>query len=479
MIDYNGNSKLTKLPILLREAQDSVEDLEALLEVSKTLHSIFNINDLFSLIVKQAIGLTDADRGCLLTVSPDQNYQIEVAFDRAGQPVPAANFRTSHTVIQEVISTRQPLNRDNILAEDEELSRQQSVSELGLRRVLCAPMVISSDQVVGLIYVDSVDLSQHSLSQRRLRTLSALAGHAAIALYQAQLYNQVNQLYQFTKILDEAKSEFICIASHELRTPLTLINGYTEILGTIPEVNDDMRPLINGISSGIFRLTETVNEMLYAAQIDQGKLVLDCHPYPMKAMAKQVLQKWQDALEDRQLSLKVEFNIEEEDRLIWTVDPTYLQLALDHLLQNGIKNTPDGGEVILRLSRSEGTLKIEVVDTGIGIKPEHRDLVFMKFYRTTNSRLHSSGKTKFMGAGPGLGLYLVRGIIEAHGGSVRIEDNHNGVPKPGTKFVIQLPELGQRQETVVLESSGRIITCNRPVLLPTFHENGDENGKHG
>lgn len=150
MIDYNGNSKLTKLPILLREAQDSVEDLEALLEVSKTLHSIFNINDLFSLIVKQAIGLTDADRGCLLTVSPDQNYQIEVAFDRAGQPVPAANFRTSHTVIQEVISTRQPLNRDNILAEDEELSRQQSVSELGLRRVLCAPMVISSDQVVGL-----------------------------------------------------------------------------------------------------------------------------------------------------------------------------------------------------------------------------------------------------------------------------------------------------------------------------------------
>ncbi|MCL4299194.1 MAG: hypothetical protein KJ077_25900 [Anaerolineae bacterium] len=64
------------------------------------------------------------------------------------------------------------------------------------------------------------------------------------------------------------------------------------------------------------------------------------------------------------------------------------------------------GEVTLRLGRSEGTLKIEVVDTGIGIKPEHRDLVFMKFYRTTNSRLHSSGKTKFIGTGPGLGLYL-------------------------------------------------------------------------
>lgn len=145
--------------------------------------------------------------------------------------------------------------------------------------------------------------------------------------------------------------------------------------------------------------------------------------------------------------------------------------------EDSIKNTPDGGEVTLRLGRSEGTLKIEVVDTGIGIKPEHRDLVFMKFYRTTNSRLHSSGKTKFMGAGPGLGLYLVRGIIEAHGGSVRIEDSHNEIPKPGTKFVIQLPELGQRQETVILESSGRIITCNKPVLLPNASSKGQPKRK--
>jgi hypothetical protein len=114
--------------------------------------------------------------------------------------------------------------------------------------------------------------------------------------------------------------------------------------------------------------------------------------------------------------------------------------------EDSIKNTPDG-EVTLRLGRSEGTLKIEVVDTGIGIKPEHRDLVFMKFYRTTDSRLHSSGKTKFMGAGPGLGLYLVCGIIEAHGGSVRIEDNHNGVPKPGTNLWFNCPnsDSGKRR----------------------------------
>jgi signal transduction histidine kinase len=473
MIDQNGMGKLAKLPLLLREAQDSVQDLEALLGVAKILHSTFEINDLFTLIVKQAIHLTGAERGCLLTVSSAQNnYQVEVAFDRSGAPILPLNFRISHTVIQEVISTRQPLNRDDIPAEDEKLSQQQSVAELGLQRVLCAPMIVNTDQVVGVIYVDSTEANQQSLSQRRLRTLDALAGHAATALHQAQLYQQINELYRITKVLEEAKSEFLNIASHELKTPLTLISGYAELLSTLLEAdNETACSLISGISSGISRLTGTVNEMLYAAQIDQGNLVLNRQPYSIKVLVRQVVQKWQEAaLSDRQLRFRTVFDVTDEDRLMREVDPIYLEIALGHLLQNSIKNTPDEGEISVccsikqRLNEVGSTLRLEVTDTGIGIETRHRDLVFLKFYRTTDSRLHSSGKTKFMGAGPGLGLYLVWGIVEAHGGKIWVEDNAEA-PQSGTRMVIELPSQAGNEKREVRESPERIDTQNEPALL--------------
>jgi signal transduction histidine kinase len=135
-----------------------------------------------------------------------------------------------------------------------------------------------------------------------------------------------------------------------------------------------------------------------------------------------------------------------------------LRILLDHLIST-IKFTPDGGKITLRLSRPEDDwLIIEVADAGIGIEPDQRELIFEKFYRACTSRLHSTGKTKFMGAGPDLGLYLVRSIIEAHGGYVWVEDNYDSAGQPlGSKFIAQLP----RGDVV---ESAALITA--PLYLP-------------
>ncbi|GIK42113.1 MAG: hypothetical protein BroJett011_59460 [Chloroflexota bacterium] len=455
MTGLNSNGKLAQLPVQLRETQDSLLDLEALLAVSKVIHSTFNIAELFSLIVEQAISLTDTDRGCLITTQAEGKIQIEVAQHKSGRSLPVEDFRISHTIVDEVMATHLPLIREDIW-NDDFLKCKDSITELGLRRVLCAPLIRDQD-IVGLIYVDSVGPSLETLSQRRLRTLDALAGQAAVALYQARLYKELESLYEITRILDAAKTDFIAIASHELRTPLALINGYVEILGSmLPELGEQVRPFVEGITNGTTRLIDVVSSMLYAAQVDQSNLKLHLQPYSIKALCKEVVDKWREASRERSLRFEISFHVPEEDRLIWTIDVGHLEHALGHLLANAIKFTPDEGLIEVQVRKANESLEIDVIDSGIGVEPQYRELIFEKFFRAHDSRLHSTGKTKFMGAGPGLGLYLARGIVAAHGGTVWVEPNPSpNEDQAGSKFVIRLPGIGPAN--CALEKANEIL----------------------
>lgn len=445
MTNFQG-SKLAQLPQRLREAQDSVEDLEALLTVLKSLHATFDMAELFSLIVEKAVLLTQADRGCLITVRDGGAYRIEVARNRAGELLRPETFSLSHTIVRQVLESRSAVVHQDAWQCDG-LKLKESICELAIRMVLCAPL---QDQagILGLIYVDSADPAGQAFSARRLGTLNALAGQAAVALRQAGLYREIETLYARTKILDAAKADFIAIASHELRTPIALISGYSDMLLATPGIGEDLQCMILGIATGMSRLAEVVNAMLLAAQIDQDHLVLVRRPYGMRAFVKDMVETWRQLLASpdlyREIQLSYDCDLADESDLLWPVAPGHLEVAVGHLVQNAIKFTPDGGSVTVRLTREgEAALRIEVVDSGIGIDPAYRELIFEKFYRIGDVRLHSTGKTKFMGAGPGLGLYLVRGIVTAHGGRVWVESGNatnNGVARqPGSRFIIRLP----------------------------------------
>ena len=140
-------------------------------------------------------------------------------------------------------------------------------------------------------------------------------------------------------------------------------------------------------------------------------------------------------------------------------DKHMLYRLLANLVSNALKFTSKG-KIKLTAYRHKHEIRVEVSDTGIGIEPNQRELIFEKFYRAYTSRLHSTGKTKFMGAGPGLGLYLVRGIIEAQGGYVWVEDNYDPAGQPlGSKFITQLP----RGDVV---EGAALIKTQTPLYLP-------------
>jgi len=144
------------------------------------------------------------------------------------------------------------------------------------------------------------------------------------------------------------------------------------------------------------------------------------------------------------------WKVEGIDRLpVIQADGDLLQKMFHHLLSNAIKFTPDGGKITIagaaiRVGQSSGlnaqAVEITICDTGIGIDPAHHELIFEKFYQTGPVRLHSSGKTKFKGGGPGLGLAIARGIVTAHGGRIWVESpGHDEQRLPGSCFHVVLP----------------------------------------
>src|SRR3990172_12355237 len=244
--------------------------------------------------------------------------------------------------------------------------------------------------------------------------------------------------------LDRNKLEFIQVAAHELRTPLTVLKGYVNVLRAFPEIkaNSTLNEVIDGINKGAERMHEVVNMMLDVTRIDSETLKLSAVPVPLKSMINDISRDLVKSAEERNIVVNIDHDLEKP---YINADPTLIQKALYHLIVNAIKYTPDGGQVTVRtkpatLEKGRPGVEISVQDSGIGLDPQHKELIFEKFYQVGSVALHSSSKTAFKGGGPGLGLAITRGVARAHGGKVWVEsDGYDETNFPGCIFYLQLP----------------------------------------
>ena len=243
--------------------------------------------------------------------------------------------------------------------------------------------------------------------------------------------------------LEQAKTDFISIAAHELKTPLTLIQGYVNILRDLKELDERTGSFIEGIYRGSQRMNTIIENMLDLSAMDTSQLNLVLEPVNLKSIIDLIVAQLEQALRERRHTIELE-TLEALPRV--EGDPARLHQIFNQIISNAIKYTPDGGRIIVRgesispAGNLPASVRISVKDTGIGIAPEDRDKIFEKFYRSSDSKLHSTGETKFMGAGPGLGLAIVKGLAEAHGGRVWADSQGFDLLNcPGSTFNIVLP----------------------------------------
>ena len=317
--------------------------------------------------------------------------------------------------------------------------------------------LIAKDRVVGMISLTRQEINAFSDEDAQL--VLAFAGQAAIALENAHLYEEIrefneelelrvqarteelNQAYKTLEKMDQNKSDFIRVVAHELRTPLTVIKGYSQMLKNLTS-GDTTDPFLHGIVNGTERMHGIVNSMLDVAMIDNQALNMAKRPIEIRDEYEPVCSSFAAALKERQITLTTEgiYDLPEIK-----ADGGLIQKVLRNVISNAIKYTPDGGKIhitgqVIRVENEEPIIEITVEDTGIGIDPEHQELIFEKFYQMGEVAVHSSGRTRFKGGGPGLGLAIARGIVQAHGGRIWVESpGHDEETYPGSKFYIWLP----------------------------------------
>jgi len=384
-----------------------------------------------------------------------------------------------------ILSTQETLTIPDVLGN----SDWQAIEGLPQARSWMGVPLILSGGVVGMLSLTRESVFPYTPSEAT--SAQTFAGQAVLALENARLYDNLARFnqrleemvqerteelqlaYEQLEQLDRTKTDFIKITSHELRTPLTILQGYSQMLmdEAIKITSHELRTpltilqgysqmlmdeaaeksnimfekLASEIHNGAERMHTIVNGMLDIAKIDSRSLELSTEPVGVSFLLKGVVQTYEPDLKKRELIMTVSGV---GDLPPIEADAKALYKVFSHLVGNAIKYTPDGGEITVsgRLLEPqagdypEGWVEIVVNDTGIGIAPEFQELIFTKFFQTGEIDLHSSGRTKFKGGGPGLGLPIARGIIQAHQGRLWVESpGHDDETCPGSHFLIVLP----------------------------------------
>jgi signal transduction histidine kinase len=231
------------------------------------------------------------------------------------------------------------------------------------------------------------------------------------------------------------KTEFINVASHELRTPISIIRGFHDLFATegLGPITPAQVKALEAIESSLHSLTRVAEDATKMAQIEGERLVLNVDDYDVASVLRQGVA---DAVTDarkRELDVTVDT---EENLPLARLDGMRIAQAITQLVRNAIRFTPDGGMIDVRAWREKDELVLEVRDTGIGIPEEKaRDLFDRSFMVRDSLHHHSSTTLEFKSAGLGLGLAIVRGIVEAHGGTIAL-DSH---VSRGTTVTIRIP----------------------------------------
>lgn len=231
--------------------------------------------------------------------------------------------------------------------------------------------------------------------------------------------------------LDAAKSDFISVAAHQLRTPLTGIKwSYTALLDkTTGPLNADQKEIAEKGLSAINQSIDLINDLLNVAHLEEGKLDFAFKRQSLIPIIKKAAAGIKLITEEKKITMTQKIPPEAGFPEL-NIDADKMGLAVANLLDNAVKYTPVGGRIDFSVSQDQGLVKISVQDSGIGIPKSQKGRLFSKFFRADNA-------TKVQTSGTGLGLFMVKNVIDRHSGKIIVESEEG----KGTTFIITIPEM--------------------------------------
>jgi signal transduction histidine kinase len=287
--------------------------------------------------------------------------------------------------------------------------------------------VKSSDRTIGVVVFFSG--ASRSAEPQLIALLSTLCSQLGEYLERMRIEAESERL----------REEFFALVSHELRSPATSMIGYMDMLREKQDQLDpDGQRALGVMDRNAHRLLRLIGDLLFAAEVEAGSFELESEPVNLEEVITQCVE----AAEPRAMEFMVELTPQIYGDLEIVGDADRLGQAIDNLIGNALKFTPEGGHVRVRLARSNGNALIEVEDDGGGIDQHHLDHLFDRFYQ-------AGGNGSTVRQGVGLGLSIVKAIVEGHNGTISVKSRVGG----GTTFSILIPLKRAEVETTKIEST--------------------------
>ncbi len=434
-------------------------DMDAKLrEYSMAIANVIDLEDLATVAVDMVSAVLDVQRCALILVNEEAHeMRLRPLKGRGGVSMKEIRFGSFSPVMAHLGGQQKSLSQRSLVQDtvfQNLLPKVQTWIKERMGMEVYVP-IFAQSTFIGILAVGP-PRSGEPFGQRDHTFLTMLAHQTAVALQNARLFDNMHALnFQVTQLnenlrramsrverLDREKTDFLSITSHELRTPLTHVKGYADLLAELGNVGaltpTQTVEIVGSISRAAGRLEAIISAMTDLSQIEEDKLDTFFAPTTLKAVMRLAMEPWQEPIQLRNLQCGVT-GVDSIPPIV--VDLQRLSQVFSNLISNAIKYTPDGGTISIRAQLlDEMRFEVIVTDTGTGIDQDDQDLIFDKFFRVGSIDKHSSGEFKFKGGGPGLGLSITRGIIEAHGGRIWVESTgYDETNCPGSAFHVELP----------------------------------------
>ncbi|HUE81614.1 MAG TPA: ATP-binding protein [Pyrinomonadaceae bacterium] len=428
-----------------RELEIQVEDLRRLHELSIRLTGTLEIDLVLREVLRAALAVQGTDLGLLslrnregdgLSVNAQCGFDDEFMKQLEGV-APGADFCGSYEQRRQVIV--EDIEVDPLPAQYREVAHQA-----GIRSCHSTPLITHGSNILGVLAVYFRESRRPS--QRELRLMDLYARMAADFIENAQLHHKVQQELEAreqsllreqlaraeAESANRMKDEFLATVSHELRTPLNAIIGWSHMLrrGTLDDATTSRA--LETIERNAKSQAQLIEDLLDVSRVITGKLRLNIGPVDLASVINAAIDSVQLAADSKGIHLEVRLDPSARHT---QGDAGRLQQVVWNLLSNAIKFTPSAGHVEVRLERAGSSVQIRVSDTGPGIGADFLPFIFDRFRQADSSSTRSYG-------GLGLGLAIVRHLVELHGGSVHAES-----PGTGAVFTIALPVGGSKERS--------------------------------
>jgi len=409
---------------------------EALRDFAEKLTTIVELKKLSPALLKNLIHSMHIDRAAFYLVY-EKKLELEEAVGFLPPKIVLPNdlgkylLDTGLAVVQEELEL---MVRDSRSKKERILLRKVSADMKEIKASVALPLILKN-RLRGMIILGD-KLSRDAYTKEDIDLLELLAKQAAVGLENARFYSEMeSQVKERTREVEvankrlakllRAKSEFLDIASHQLRTPVSIIRGMLSMLAEGSVKKTERESFIQDAYTTSDRLNAIINDLLNAAELDTRELKLNLSLTDLNELINDSLEMFEKMAEKKNLALKFSTN---PNVKVINIDRERFRSAIDNLVDNAIKYTRQGGiEVGLEQNSSETTLRVK--DTGIGFKAEDQKKVFQKFMRTEEAKgMEPSGS--------GLGLFIVKRIIDAHQGKIEVESP--GLNQ-GSAFIVRLP----------------------------------------